>query len=158
MDIIYSEVAEALKSPFVIDLQITGQQASSQNAPSFTQDPQSAQLSLMDLSHQHNPQTYSPTKSYDSINGEYTFSTFVVGRNTEFAHAACYNVAKNPGQGYNPLFICGPVGMGKTHLLNAVGNQIKESFPHVRNKVRRYDVWDGSRACSFGMARGVRYA
>lgn len=66
------------------------------------------------------------------LNTEYTFSTFVVGRNNEFAHAACYNVAKNPGGGYNPLFICGPTGMGKTHLLNAVGNHIQESFPQLK--------------------------
>jgi chromosomal replication initiator protein len=66
------------------------------------------------------------------LNHDYTFSTFVVGRNNEFAHAACYNVAKNPGQGYNPLFIFGPTGMGKTHLLNAVGNFILENFPQLK--------------------------
>jgi len=48
------------------------------------------------------------------LNIEYTFSTFVVGRNNEFDHAACYNVEKNPVGGYNPLFICGRTGMGKT--------------------------------------------
>ena len=68
-----------------------------------------------------------------TLNKDYTFSTFVVGRNNEFSHAASYNVSQNPGQGgYNPLFICGPVGMGKTHLLNAVGNQIRETKPHLR--------------------------
>lgn len=66
------------------------------------------------------------------LNPEYTFSTFVVGRNNEFAHAASYNVAKNPGGGYNPLFLCGPTGMGKTHLLNGVGNHIQDNFPQLR--------------------------
>ena len=57
----------------------------------------------------------------------------MVGRNSEFAHAASYNVAQNPAaEGYNPMFICGPPGMGKTHLLHAVGNQIRVSFPQLR--------------------------
>ena len=65
--------------------------------------------------------------SADRLNHEYTFSNFVVGRNNEFAHAACHNIAENPkGGDYNPLFICGPTGMGKTHLINAVANHILE--------------------------------
>lgn len=69
----------------------------------------------------------------ENINSDLTFSTFVVGKNSEFAHAATYNVAQNPGiEDYNPLFIYGPSGMGKTHLLNAAANHIKESFPHFR--------------------------
>ena len=63
---------------------------------------------------------------------EYSFKTFVVGKNNEFAHAACYAVADNPGTTNNPLYIYGPSGMGKTHLLNAVGNHIREKFPHLR--------------------------
>jgi chromosomal replication initiator protein len=71
--------------------------------------------------------------SNENINTDLTFNTFVVGKNSEFAHAATYNVAQNPGIGdYNPLFIYGPSGMGKTHLLNAAANQIKESFPQYR--------------------------
>lgn len=66
------------------------------------------------------------------LNPDYTFQTFVVGKNNEFAHAASFNIAQNPGTGYNPLFICGPVGMGKTHLLIAAGNLIKEKYPHFR--------------------------
>ncbi len=70
--------------------------------------------------------------SRDKLNPNYTFGTFVVGRNNEFAHAACFNVAERPGGSYNPLFICGPTGMGKTHLLNAVGNNIREKNPGMR--------------------------
>ena len=66
----------------------------------------------------------------DLLNADYTFSTFVVGRNNEFAHAASFSIAENPGKNNpNPLFICGPTGMGKTHLLNAVGNHIRTRFP-----------------------------
>lgn len=73
------------------------------------------------------------TPNSGSLNSEYTFSSFVVGRNNEFAHAVSFSIAKNPGTGnYNPLFICGPTGMGKTHLLNAVGNYIRENSPHLR--------------------------
>ncbi len=69
----------------------------------------------------------------DGLNSDYTFSTFVVGRNNEFAHAACFNVAENPGgKVNNPLFICGPTGMGKTHLLNAVGNHIRNIYPETK--------------------------
>lgn len=88
----------------------------------------------------------------DYLNPEYTFSTFVVGRMNEFAHAACYRVAENPGGGYNPLFICGPTGMGKTHLLNAVGNFIQEHFPH--QKIRYVSAEKFLNECISGIRRG----
>lgn len=72
-------------------------------------------------------------KPLDNINEDFTFSTFVVGKNSEFAHAATYNVANNPGTNdYNPLLIYGPSGMGKTHLLNAAANEIRRKFPQMR--------------------------
>ena len=59
----------------------------------------------------------------------YTFDTFIVGRSNEFAYAACTAVAKDPGSAYNPLFIHGPSGLGKTHLVTAISNEIKKSNP-----------------------------
>lgn len=58
---------------------------------------------------------------------EYTFDTFIVGNSNKFAHAACLAVAQNPSKAYNPLFLYGNSGLGKTHLLNAIGNEIKKN-------------------------------
>ena len=67
--------------------------------------------------------------SFSNAEYDYTFDTFIVGRSNEFAHAACVAVSKNRGGAYNPLFIHGPSGLGKTHLLTAISNAIKASEP-----------------------------
>ncbi len=66
-----------------------------------------------------------------TVNFEYTFENFIVGSSNKFAHAACIAVADKPAQDYNPLFIYGPSGLGKTHLLYAVTNEIKKKNPNV---------------------------
>jgi len=65
----------------------------------------------------------------DNLNPKYTFETFVVGPFNELAHAASQAVMKSPGLAYNPLFIYGDTGRGKTHLMQAVGNYIKNTHP-----------------------------
>ncbi len=66
-----------------------------------------------------------------TVNFEYTFDNFIVGNSNKFAHAACVAVADRPAQDYNPLFIYGPSGLGKTHLLYAVTNEIKKKNPYA---------------------------
>lgn len=68
----------------------------------------------------------------DNLNPRYTFDNFVVGPFNELAHAASQTVIKNPGHAYNPLFIYGDTGRGKTHLMQAVGNQIKKLYPEKK--------------------------
>ena len=70
----------------------------------------------------------------DILNPRYTFDAFVIGASNRFAHAAARAVAETPASAYNPLFIYGESGLGKTHLLHAIGNYVRENFPasHVR--------------------------
>jgi len=66
------------------------------------------------------------------LNKRFTFDTFVAGKSNQLAHAAAIQVSQNPGGSYNPLFIYGGVGLGKTHLMLAVGNHIQKQNPHAK--------------------------
>ncbi|MFA6097512.1 MAG: chromosomal replication initiator protein DnaA [Candidatus Paceibacterota bacterium] len=68
------------------------------------------------------------------LNPKYTFENFIVGSHNELAHAACMSVSKNPGMVYNPLFIYGGVGLGKTHLLQSIGNEVLKKTPEKKIK------------------------
>lgn len=73
-----------------------------------------------------------PVTISNNLNPRYTFENFVVGSSNELGYAACQAVAKNPGTKYNPLYLYGGVGLGKTHLMQAVGNEIARNDPGKR--------------------------
>jgi chromosomal replication initiator protein len=73
-----------------------------------------------------------PDSAATVLNPKFTFSSFVVGACNQFAHAAAKSVATNPSRSYNPLFLYGGVGMGKTHLMHAIGRQLMDEFGAMR--------------------------
>ncbi len=76
-----------------------------------------------------------PKRVHSNLNPRYTFENFIVGENNELARAASFAVSQNPGTLYNPLFIYGVVGVGKTHLLQSIGNEVIKNNPE---KIVRY--------------------
>ncbi len=77
------------------------------------------------------PEPPPPAPPPPFLNEAFTFDTFVVGKSNELAHAACVTVAKHPGTYYNPLFIYGNTGLGKTHLLHAIGHSLLHHHPNA---------------------------
>ncbi|MBQ9766097.1 MAG: chromosomal replication initiator protein DnaA [Lachnospiraceae bacterium] len=91
-----------------------------------------------------------PSTSKGNINPKYTFDTFVVGSNNKMAHAACVAVAESPAEMYNPLFIYGGVGLGKTHLMHSIANFVIDNNPdanvlYVTSEVFTNDLIDAIR-------------
>lgn len=76
-------------------------------------------------------QRRSPGQNQTQLSQRYRFSTFIVGSSNELAHAACQAITKQPGKKYNPLFLYGGSGLGKTHLIQAVGNEVMATHPDI---------------------------
>lgn len=134
-DKIYAEISDTYQRPFEVEFTISGNKVNSHIETSSMPEEIMGGTEILQaqLARAQNIQVTQPRPGADSLNSELTFSTFVVGKNSEFAHAASYNVARNPGaDDYNPLYIYGPVGMGKTHLLHAAGNHIRDQYQHLR--------------------------
>ena len=80
--------------------------------------------------HASNPTSVSNVVRATNLDSNYTFENFVEGKSNQLGKAAAIQIAKNPGKDYNPFLLYGSTGLGKTHLMHAVGNQIQKSNPH----------------------------
>jgi chromosomal replication initiator protein len=109
-----------------LQITIAPRESSSQQSPSpSTEIPKAVITAGKDSSAREWTHTY-------NLNSKYTFDEFVAGSSNQFACAAAQAVANNPATTYNPLFIYGGVGLGKTHLINAVGNEILKTNPEMK--------------------------
>ncbi len=101
------------------------------NATSFLAPTNAAQATGVVLN-THVRTVSCPSAHENELDPRYTFETFVVGNSNQFAHASAFAVAEQPARQYNPLFIYSPPGLGKTHLLHAIGHHILKSRPNTR--------------------------
>ncbi len=113
-----------------------GSQQQNSVAPQAQNQPQPKPAQFMTRSEAPTMQTTVTerieAKNKFGLNPRYTFESFIVGKTNELAHAAAQAVANRPGEVYNPLFIYGGVGLGKTHLIQAIGNRISANDPSVK--------------------------
>ncbi len=125
LDIISKRLTMALGHPINITLQVLHQ-----NNPNHQQSTQSTQNhTRTQKTKECSDKNYLKTHQYCLLNPKNTFENFVVGAGNQMAHAACIAVANAPGRAYNPLFLYGDTGLGKTHLIQAVAHEILKKPP-----------------------------
>lgn len=120
---------EAQSIPFLAQKRVQQSEEEANSKSSRTASaPSDAQASTMVL---FSPSTHSPAPRQSNLQPRYTFESFVVGENNNFAYNAASAVSEHPGTSYNPLLIYGGVGLGKTHLMHAIGNRITEKHSEM---------------------------
>lgn len=94
--------------------------------------PDTTKVTSVTIAQTTRPAPRSDSAVLSALNPRFTFANFVVGSNSRFCHSAAHAVAQKPGQAYNPLFMYGGVGLGKTHIMQAIGHEIIASSPHLQ--------------------------
>jgi chromosomal replication initiator protein len=120
------------KIKIIVDPEISSRKDSS--SLSFESDSNVPNPNFTSTTSPHHRKMSDYQQNIQEFNKKYTFDTFIIGRNNEFACNAAVAVCENPGKAYNPLFIYGGVGLGKTHLLHAIGQYTLQLFPDMKVK------------------------
>jgi len=120
----------SLRVEILPDLEPTSYTSSIANIQPET--PRETKVTSVTLASAPKPPPRSDSAVISALNPRFTFANFVVGSNSRFCHSAAHAVAQKPGQAYNPLFMYGGVGLGKTHIMQAIGHEIIASSPHLQ--------------------------
>jgi chromosomal replication initiator protein len=130
--------SRALGTPVELDIEVVSQDSevnplSDPGPTHLDSDPQaSSETQTSEAFPSNNLTGNNPIHQQSRLNQEWSFESFVPGKANQLARAAALQVADNPGRGYNPLFLYGGVGLGKSHLIHAVGNSLSQKNPNAR--------------------------
>lgn len=136
-DVLLSAVRDASKNPslmlaWAVDEALQERVPQQKRSASTSHEPRESTLVGMPAPVPASQSSHAPDHRAHGLNSKYTFDNFVVGPSNQLPHAAAFAAASSKGKKYNPLFIYGGVGLGKTHLVNAVGHRILQDRPSAR--------------------------